>query len=123
MADAYVSTYEGYLSAWSAIDDNKRLRLLTDSLSSRVVFKNSTQTRTGIPDVAKHLEQFQQTTPGGSFRILSMLGWGENALVSWQLVNADGTDGFKGYDTIAFGEDGRIGAIVMFVDVEPQRFT
>jgi hypothetical protein len=68
MTDFRVATYEIYLSAWSAVPDDERLRLLHESVTEGVVFKNPMKTRAGIADVIEHLEGFQVRSPGGSFR-------------------------------------------------------
>ena len=120
MTDFRVAAYETYLSAWSAVPDDERLRLLRESVTETIVFKNSVKTRTGIADLAEHLAGFQDRSPGGSFRFLAMLGWEDNAMVTWQLVNANGDGGFTGYDILAFDEHRRIGSIVLFSNVEKQ---
>ena len=120
MTDFRVAAYECYLSAWAAVSDAQRLSLLREGVTQGVIFSNSTRTRTGIADVVDHLDGFQRGSPGGSFRLLSMLGWDDNALAKWQFVGAGGIAGFKGYDTLAFDKDGMINSIVMFVAVEKQ---
>jgi SnoaL-like domain len=90
MTDFRVAAYECYLSAWAAVSDAQRLSLLREGVTQGVIFSNSTRTRTGIADVVDHLEGFQRGSPGGSFRLLSMLGWDDNALAKWQFVGADG---------------------------------
>ncbi len=43
-----------------------------------------------------------------------MLGWENNALATWQFVDAAGKPGFTGYDVLAFDEWHRIETIVLF---------
>lgn len=120
MTDFRVAAYETYLSAWSAIEGDERLRLLHESVTEGIVFKNPMKTRTGIADVIEHLEGFQGRSPGGSFRLLAMLGWEVNAMATWQFVDAEGNSGFTGYDILAFDKDHRIESIVLFGSVEKQ---
>ena len=94
MSVTRVEIYDLYLAAWSAIPDAERERLLRACLSDNMVFVNPQQIRRGIADVAVHLEGFQQRTPGGSFRMNNMVGWGDQALAEWQLVDAAG-EGFR----------------------------
>jgi hypothetical protein len=49
--------------------------------------------RTGIEDLAEHLDQYQKRSPGGTVRLVAMLGWENNALATWQLVDAAGKPG------------------------------
>jgi len=121
MSVTRVEIYDLYLAAWSAIPDPEREKLLRASLSDSIVFANPQQTRQGLADVTVHLEGFQQRTPGGSFRMNNMVGWGHQALAEWQLVDAAGQAGFSGYDVLTFAPDGRISNILLFGNVEAQK--
>lgn len=118
MADERVTTYDSYLTAWHAVPDEERRRLLHDSVTDDVVFANPMQTRVGLDDVVKHLEGFQQRTPNARFELLTMLGWENNALATWQFVDAEGRPGFTGYDVLHFDDQGRIDSIVLFSNIE-----
>lgn len=120
MSDPRVTTYETYLSAWSAIFDDERAKLLRESLSEDIVFTNPAQTRRGLADVAVHLQAFQQRSPGAAFRMNEMLGWENNAIAIWQFVDAQGQPGFLGYDVLAYDGQGRIKSILLFSRVEKQ---
>lgn len=91
MSDGRTQIYELYLAAWSAIPDGKRTRMLKESLSENIAFTNPQHTRRGLPEVAEHLRGFQVRSPGGSFRINSMVDWATYALAEWQLVDAKET--------------------------------
>ncbi len=121
MSDERVQTYDRYLAAWSAIPDAERARMLRESLSEQIVFTNPQQTRCGLSEVVEHLEGFQVRSPGGSFRMNSMVGWGAYALAEWQLVDAKGSPGFSGYDVLTFDEQGLISTILLFGNVEAQK--
>lgn len=120
MTDFRLAAYETYLSAWSAVPDDERLRLLRGSVTEAIVFKNPTRTRTGLADLAEHLAAFQGRSPGGSFRLNAMLGWEDNAMATWQFVDAEGNGGFTGYDILVFDGHRRIVTIVLFSNVEKQ---
>jgi hypothetical protein len=120
MPHKHVATYDTYLSAWSAISDEERRRRLRESVTEDVVFSNPMQARVGLDDVVKHLEGFQQRSPGGSFISIAMLGWEGNALATWQFVDAEGKPGFTGFDVLHFDDKGRITSILLFSNVEKQ---
>lgn len=120
MIDKRVATYDTYLSAWSAVSDVERRRRLRESVTEDVVFRNPMQTRVGLDDVVKHLEGFQQRSPNGSFVSVAMLGWENNALATWQFVDAEGKPGFTGFDVVQFDDQGRITSILLFGNVEKQ---
>jgi SnoaL-like domain len=119
MIETQVDTYQRYLDAWSNVTADQRIALLQQSLTAGIVFENTTQTRMGIAEIADHLAGFQSKQPGASFRLVAMLAWGTNALATWQLVGADGKEGFMGYDVLVFDET-RIRSIVMFTKVPAQ---
>ena len=120
MSDFRILNYEAYLSAWSAMAAHERLQLLRGSVIEDVVFKNATKSRTGIADVVLHLEAFQERSPGGSFKLLSMLGWENHAMATWQLVDREGKAGFTGHDVVAYNNSHLIESIVMFSNVPTQ---
>jgi hypothetical protein len=117
----FVETYDLYLAAWSDVSMAERESLLNRSLSERIIFANPQQNRSGKRAVAEHLEGFQRRTPGGSFRMNNMVGWGDCALAEWQLVDAAGCPGFSGYDVVTFDTHGLITEILLFGNVEAQK--
>ena len=121
MADKRVDTYNLYLSAWSKITDREREDKLKRSVVDNIVFRNPMQSRAGIRDVIDHLEGFQVRSPGGSFRMNWMLGWGTDALAEWQFVDAEGNAGFSGFDALTFDESGLIETIVLWGNAEKQK--
>jgi len=121
MTDKHVDVYDLYISAWSAISDEERLRRLRASVAQAIIFRNAMKTRNSLAEVVEHLEAFQQRSPGGSFRLMSMLGFENQGLATWKFFDAEGQGGFSGFDALTFDEDGRISYILMFSDVEKQR--
>jgi hypothetical protein len=118
MTDKRVTTYDTYLAAWNAVPDEERRRLLHDSVTDEVVFANPMQTRIGLDDVVRHLEAFQQRAPNAWFVSVAMLGWENNALATWQFMDAEGKPGFTGYDVLHFNDQGRIDSILLFSNIE-----
>ena len=90
-------------------------------MAETVIFRNPMQTRRGLSEVVEHLEGFQKRSPGGLFRLMSMLGWENQALATWKFFDAQGQGGFSGYDALTFDGDGRITDILLFGDVEKQK--
>ena len=121
MADKRAETYTLYLSAWSKSTDGEREDKLKGSVVENIVFRNPMQSRAGMRDVIDHLEGFQMRSPGGSFRMNWMLGWGTDALAEWQFVDAEGKAGFSGFDALTFDDSGLIETIVLWGNVEKQK--
>lgn|SRR4051812_37267025 len=120
MTDQRVAIYDTYLSAWSAIPDPERRRLLRESVVGDIVFTNPLQSRAGLDQLVDHLEAFQQRSPNGKFVSIAMLGWDRHALATWQLIDAEGKPGFTGYDVLEFNEQGLIKNILLFSNLPKQ---
>ncbi len=80
MSDPRVKAYETYLSAWSAIPDEERARLLRESLSESIVFTNPLKTRRGLAASCRASTSLSATQPRASFRLNEMLGWENHGL-------------------------------------------
>ena len=94
---------------------------LASRLAEQAIFTNPQKTRHGRADVADHLKDFQLRSPGDSFRLNNMVGWGSYALAEWQWVHAEGNPGVSGYDVLTFDENGLISSILLFGNVEAQK--
>lgn len=116
-----LEVYERYMTAWSPISTSDRAQVLGETVSEGVAYRDAMTHREGAQDLAQHLSFFQERSPGSSFRLLSMLNWGSDALANWQIVDAGGAPGFTGYDALTFAEDGRIASILGFSDTDKQR--
>jgi len=121
MSDNTVATYRLYVSAWSRISDQEREDRLARSVAPDVVFRNPHKIRYGRPGVIEQIKSFQSntsggsfSTPGGSFRVNWVIGFGNDFLAEWQLVDASGKDSFNGYDAFTLNEEGLIKTIVLW---------
>ncbi len=113
--------YEHYITAWSAMDFDERMAILSRTVADDVVYRDAMFEGSGAAALCEHLTTFQQRSPGSSFRLLSMLSWDADALANWQIVDRGGKPGFSGYDALTFAEDGRIASIVGFSATDKQR--
>jgi len=123
MFDRRVQRYNRYLAAWSQVSGEERARMLQESCSVNIVFTNSIQTRHGLADLAAHLKDFQARSPGDSFRMNNLIGWGSYGLAEWQWVSSEGEAGVSGYDVLTFDEQGLISSILLFANVEAQKLS
>ena len=113
--------YRHYVSAWSALSDADRMQVLSETLSKAVAYRDAMTQRSGLEGVAQHLSAFQERRPGCSFRLISMLSWGSDALANWQFVDSAGEPGLTGYDALTYNDNGLIPSIVGFSDTQKQQ--
>ena len=116
-----LDTYERYVTAWSPLSDAERARVLSETVSDDVQYRDANGPRSGPVQLAAFLSGFQDRHPGASFRTVSLLNWGGDGLARWQFIDADGKPGFEGYDAITWAADGRMATIVGFSDSDKQR--
>ena len=76
MSEQRVQTYDLYLAAWSAISDADRERMLRVTSLTTSSSPIRSRPRAEIAEVIEHLEGFQVRTPGSSFRMNNLVGWG-----------------------------------------------
>ena len=66
--------------------------------------------RTVIADMAA----FQQKFPGGHFDVADVAAHHDVALLTWVLVQADGTEFARGHDQISMSPEGKIVSLITF---------
>ena len=114
MPSKAVELYKRYVTAFSAISDQERRKILDSVLDTKVLYRNPTMEGTGPQIVIDDIQQFQTKFPGGQFSLYSVSEHHDVALMEWQLILADGTPGVRGHDAIRVTPEGQFGQIVTF---------
>ncbi|KQM55182.1 hypothetical protein ASE69_17650 [Sphingomonas sp. Leaf208] len=102
-------------TAWNSesLDDRHRIsaEVLNENIEYQTVRHDTTMGRAlVIEDMATFHERF----PGGHFEIGDVSVHHNVALLTWVLIQADGTEFARGGDQITVGEDGKISKITTF---------
>ena len=71
-----VATYALYVSSWSRISDEERNDRLRRSVVPGLDFRNPHKNRVGVPDLVEQIHTFQANSPGASFRVNWVIGFG-----------------------------------------------
>jgi hypothetical protein len=114
MPSKVVELYKRYVTAWSAISDQERRKILDAVLDTEIVYRIPRMEGTGHPVVIADMNEFQTKFPGGQFALHSVSEHHDVALMEWQLILPDGTPGVLGHDAIRVTPEGKLGQIVTF---------
>lgn len=106
--------WELYARAWSAKTDAERNRILDEVLSADFTYLDPRIACGSHAEVASNLKAFQERQPGGSFALRDILAHHDFAMVSWQLIQGDGTATNHGYDIVRFTDAGQLANITAF---------
>ena len=114
MSSQAANLYKHYVTAFAAIPDDERRKILDSVLDTEVGYRNPTMEGTGTQIVLDDILIFQTKFPGGRFTLHSVSEHHDVALMEWQLVLADGTLGVRGHDAVRITPEGRFGQITTF---------
>ena len=122
MSSKAVELYKHYVTAFAAIPDAERRKILDSVADAEILYRNPSMEGTGHPIIVDDIHQFQSKFPGGHFVLHSVSEHHDVALMEWQLMLADGTAGVRGHDAVRVTPEGKFGQIVTFAPptLEPQ---
>ena len=108
-----------YAAIWS-LDDGEREAELHACLADDATYCDPNGLLTGRSALLEYMGQFQNSVPGGRFRIRSVLLHHDRSLAHWSLHSAQGDVLQTGTSFGTVAEDGRLRAISGFFHPESQ---
>lgn len=114
--------YKHYATAFSAISDQERRKIMDSTVEREVIYRNPRMKGTGHQIIVDDIHEFQTKYPGGQFALHSVSEHHDVALMEWQLILADGTPSVRGHDAIRITPEGKFGQIITFAPstLEPE---
>ena len=106
--------YERYLEAWKEVSAEDRNNIATEVLADEVQYCTRLHGSGSRQTVIEDMAAFQTKFPGGHFDVGDVSSHHEYALLTWILVQADGTVVAKGHDQIRVSRDGKIASLITF---------
>lgn len=106
--------YENYLQAWKPISDERRKALATESIAEDAQYSSPILQAGGRDSMIQRMSAFQEQFPGGRFEIGDVSAHHDVALLTWILVQADGTVFAKGHDQMRVSSEGKIVGMTTF---------
>jgi hypothetical protein len=111
---AAVDLYAKYVAGWRAIPDEQRAAIAAAVLAEDVRYATPRHATGDRATVVDDMRVFQARFPGGHFDIGDVSVHHDVALLTWILVQADGTEFARGHDQLRVGADGKIAELLTF---------
>jgi hypothetical protein len=109
------TVYERYLGAWNTTLIDERMKIATEVLREDIEYQTARHDLcTGRSLVLEDMATFHERFPGGHFEIGDVSSHHRVALLTWVIIQADGTEFARGGDQIAVDDSGRIAKITTF---------
>lgn len=106
--------YEKYLEGWKPISKEAREKIASEIMVENVDY-TTPRHETGDRNTAiKDMEAFQKRVPGGHFEIRDVSAHHDVALVTWDLIQANGESFAKGHDQLRISKEGKIIGLITF---------
>ncbi len=117
MKEEFRSTWELYAKAWTAVSTVERQHLLEQSVGSDCIYSDPLVQCRGLGELIAYIEQFQQGLPGGAFSTQEFDEHHDQALATWNMVDARGTVLNPGTSFVRFDESRRLAQMTGFFSV------
>jgi hypothetical protein len=105
--------YAQYADAWKPNSDEQRTQMLADVLDTDFYYQTP-EFEGGLDTLLKDMAGIQEKVPGGYFEMEDVSAHHDVALLTWLLVQADGTVLVKGHDQIRVSPEGKIVNLITF---------
>jgi hypothetical protein len=105
--------YAQYANAWKPNSDEQRTQMLADVLHKDFRYLTP-EFEGGLDTLLEDMAGIQKKVPGGYFDVEDVSTHHDVALLTWLLVQADGTVLAKGHDQIRVSPEGKIVNLLTF---------
>ena len=107
--------YSRLHTAWNSNSLDERVKIAAEVLDENIEYQTVRHNTTfGRALVIEDMETFHEIFPGGHFEIGDVSAHHNVALLTWVLIQADGTEFARGGDQITVGPNGKIVKIITF---------
>lgn len=106
--------YEKYLEGWKPISKKERERITSEIMIENVEYTTPRHETGDRYTVIKDMEAFQARLPGGHVEIRDVSAHHDVALVTWDLIQANGESTAKGHDQLRISKEGKIIELITF---------
>ena len=108
------SIYQKYVDGWRAIPDAERTKIAVEIIADNAEYVTPRHQTGGRTTIIEDMAAFQAKFPGGHFDIGDVSAHHDVALLTWVLVQADGTTVARGHDQIRVSADRKITSLITF---------
>jgi hypothetical protein len=108
------NVYKKYVEAWRAMPDDQRAKLAAEVIDDHAQYSTPRHPTGGRQTIIDDMAAFQAKFPGGHFDIGDVSAHDDVALLTWILVQADGTVVARGHDQLRISADHKITSLITF---------
>ena len=105
--------YKAYAGAWQPSSDQERKTILADVLDKGFHYQTP-EFEGGLDTLLEDMAEIQKKVPGSHFEVEDVSAHHDVALLTWLLIQADGTVLARGHDQIRLSTDGKILTLLTF---------
>jgi hypothetical protein len=105
--------YAKYADAWKPISDEQRAKILAEVLEKNFRYLTP-EFEGGLDTLLEDMAGIQKKVPGGYFDVEDVSAHHDVALMTWLLVQPDGTILARGHDQIRVTSEGKILNLLTF---------
>jgi hypothetical protein len=106
--------YEKYLEGWKPISKEEREKIASEIMVENVDYTTPRHETGDRYTAIKDMEAFQARLPGGHVEIRNVSAHHDMALVTWDLIQANGESTAKGHDQLRISKEGKIIGLITF---------
>lgn len=106
--------YEKYLQPWKPISNEQRIALAIDIIADDARYSSPILEAGGRDSMIERMSAFQKQFPDGHIEIGDVSAHHDVALLTWIIVQADGTIFAKGHDAMRVSSAGKIVSMTTF---------
>lgn len=107
--------YERYVSAWNTTSIEQRLAIAAEIMVENIEYHTVRHDWcVGRAQVIEDMATFHERFPGGHFEIGDVTAHHNVALLTWVIIQANGTEFARGHDQLTIDQNGKITKIITF---------
>ncbi len=106
--------YKKYLEGWSPVSKEEREKIASEIMVENVDYRTPRHESGDRYTAIKDMEAFQARLPGGHVEIRDVSAHHDVALVTWDLIQANGESTAKGHDQLRISKEGKIIGLITF---------
>jgi hypothetical protein len=114
--DRFLAAWTTYQAAWSVVSDDKRQKMLDDSVAPDCVYTDPVSISRGHRELTAKMQATQRNFPGATFRNDKFAQHHGQAISSWTMLDRNGTAIFAGTSYARYGDDGRLAQMTGFFE-------
>lgn len=103
-----------YLEGWSPVSKEEREKIASEIMVENADYRTPRHESGDRHTAIEDMESYQARFPGGHVEIRDVTAHHDVALVTWDLIQANGESFAKGHDQLRISKEGKIIGLITF---------